>query len=46
MDIHIFGGKMVIEDNIDTAYINYKEFIMKNGDLITDERGDKLYQIP
>ena len=46
MDIHIFGGKMVIEDNIDTAYINYKEFITKNGDLITDERGDKLYQIP
>lgn len=46
MNVKFFGEKMVIEDNIDNAYTNYKEFIIKNGDLITDERGDKLYQIP
>lgn len=32
--------------NIDGAYEDYKKYILNNGELKVDERGDKLYQIP
>lgn len=37
---------MITEENIDKAFEHYRDFIKDNGELITDERGDKLYQIP
>ena len=37
---------MIIEESIDKAFEHYRDFIKENGELIIDERGDKLYQIP
>lgn len=33
-------------NNIDDAYNYLKKVIQKNGNLIEDQRGDKLYQVP
>lgn len=37
---------MIIEHSIDEAYLDYKKYLVNKGELKTDERGDKVYQIP
>ena len=36
----------MIYDNIDSAYIDYKYKLLDYGEVIVDQRGDKVYQLP